>query len=93
MLIIAFISEALEEIKSEEIKAALSITLKTGSQAFSMNKLAKINRSFFISILSAFSDLDASISEQIGLRKKSSITPAHLFYLFHFAIITTDPSH
>ena len=37
-----------------------------------MNKLTKINRSFFISILSAFSDLDASISEQIGLRKKES---------------------
>lgn len=46
--------------------------MKTGSQAFSMNKLTKINRSFFISILSAFSDLDASISEQIGLRKKES---------------------
>ena len=37
-----------------------------------MNKLTKINQSFFISILSAFSDLDASISEQIGLRKKES---------------------
>ena len=46
--------------------------MKTGSQAFSMNKLTKINRSFFISIFLAFSDLDASISEQIGLRKKES---------------------
>ena len=46
--------------------------MKTGSQASSMNKLAKINRSFFISIFLAFSDLDASISEQIGLRKKES---------------------
>ena len=46
--------------------------MKTGSQAFSMNKLTKINRSFFISIFLAFSDLDASITEQIGLRKKES---------------------
>ena len=37
-----------------------------------MNKLTKINRSFFISIFLAFSDLDASITEQIGLRKKES---------------------
>ena len=46
--------------------------MKTGSQSFSMNKLTKINRSFFISIFLAFSDLDASITEQIGLRKKES---------------------
>ena len=46
--------------------------MKTGSQAFLMNKLTKINRSFFISIFLAFSDLDASITEQIGLRKKES---------------------
>jgi hypothetical protein len=59
-----------------------------------MNKLTKTNRSFFISIFLAFSDLDASISEQIGLRKKrESITPAHLFYLFYLAIITTDTGH
>ena len=37
-----------------------------------MNKLTKINRSFFISIFLAFSDLDASITEQIELRKKES---------------------
>ena len=37
-----------------------------------MNKLTKINRSFFISIFLAFSDLDTSIEEQIGLRKKES---------------------
>jgi hypothetical protein len=46
--------------------------LKTGSQAFLMNKITKFNRGFFISILSAFSDLDASITEQIDLRQKES---------------------
>ncbi len=37
-----------------------------------MSKLTKINRGFFVSILSAFNDLDASISEQCQLRKKES---------------------
>ena len=37
-----------------------------------MNKRSKINRSFFSSILYAFSDLDASIKEQIELRDKES---------------------
>ena len=41
-----------------------------GSQAFLMNKQAKINRGFFIDILIAFRDLDASISEQIEIRNK-----------------------
>jgi len=35
-----------------------------------MNKQAKINRGFFIAILIAFRDLDASISEQIEIRNK-----------------------
>jgi hypothetical protein len=34
MLIIAFISEALEEIKSEEIKAALSIYIENWISSF-----------------------------------------------------------
>ena len=37
-----------------------------------MNKITKFNRGFFRSILSAFSDLDASITEQIDLRQKES---------------------
>lgn len=37
-----------------------------------MNKQAKINRGFFTAILSAFGDLDASISEQIEIRNKES---------------------
>lgn len=37
-----------------------------------MSKLTKINRGFFVSILSAFNDLDSSISEQCQLRKKES---------------------
>ena len=44
----------------------------TGSQPFLMSKLTKINRGFFVSILSAFNDLDSSISEQCQLRKKES---------------------
>ena len=43
-----------------------------GSQAFLMNKLSKINRGFFNTILSAFNDLDASIKEQVKLRYKES---------------------
>ena len=37
-----------------------------------MNKKLKINKGFFTAILSAFSDLDASINEQIELRDKES---------------------
>ena len=37
-----------------------------------MNKQSKINRGFFSSIIYAFSDLDASINEQIELRNKES---------------------
>jgi len=37
-----------------------------------MNKKLKINKGFFTAILSAFNDLDASISEQIELRDKES---------------------
>ena len=44
----------------------------TGSHPFLMSKLTKINRGFFVSILSALNDLDASISEQCQLRKKES---------------------
>ena len=44
----------------------------TGSHPFLMSKLTKINRGFFVSILSAFNDLDSSISEQCQLRKKES---------------------
>ena len=43
-----------------------------GSQAFRMNKLSKIYRGFFTTILSAFNDLDASIIEQVKLRDKES---------------------
>ena len=43
-----------------------------GPQAFFMNKKLKINKGFFTAILSAFSDLDASINEQIELRDKES---------------------
>ena len=65
-----------------------------GSQAFSMNKLTKINRGFFISIFLAFSDLDASINEQIELReKREPITSSSLFYLFNLAIVTIDRSY
>ena len=37
-----------------------------------MNKQLRINKGFFTAILSAFSDLDASINEQIELRDKES---------------------
>ena len=47
-----------------------------GPQAFFMNKQLRINKGFFVAILSAFSDLDASVKEQIELRYKES-----LFYL------------
>ena len=43
-----------------------------GPQAFFMNKQLRINKGFFAAILSAFSDLDASINEQIELRVKES---------------------
>ena len=43
-----------------------------GPQAFFMNKQLRINKGFFAAILSAFSDLDASINEQIELRNKES---------------------
>ena len=43
-----------------------------GPQAFFMNKQLKINKGFFTAILSAFSDLDASIDRQIELRDKGS---------------------
>ena len=43
-----------------------------GPQIFFMNKKLKINKGFFTAILSAFSDLDASISEQLELRDKES---------------------
>ena len=43
-----------------------------GPQAFFMNKQLKINKGFFTAILSAFSDLDASIDRQIQLRDKES---------------------
>ena len=41
-----------------------------GPQAFFMNKQLNINKGFFTSLLSAFSDLDASINKQIELRNK-----------------------
>ena len=44
----------------------------TGHQAFFMNKQLRINKGFFVAILSAFSDLDASINKQIELRDKES---------------------
>ena len=43
-----------------------------GPQAFFMNKKLKINKGFFTAILSSFSDLDASIDQQIELRDKES---------------------
>ena len=43
-----------------------------GPQAFFMNKQLKTNKGFFIAIISAFSDLDASIDRQIELRDKES---------------------
>ena len=43
-----------------------------GPQAFFMNKQLKINKGFFTAILSAFSDLDASIDQQFELRDKES---------------------
>ncbi len=46
--------------------------MRFGSQAFRMNKLSKINRGFFTTILSAFNDLNSSIKEQVKLRDKES---------------------
>ena len=43
-----------------------------GHQAFFMNKQLKINKGFFTAIISAFSDLDASIDQQFELRDKES---------------------
>ena len=43
-----------------------------GPQAFFMNKKLKINKGFFTAIISAFSDLDASIVQQFELRDKES---------------------
>ena len=43
-----------------------------GPQAFFMNKQLKINKGFFTAIISAFSDLDASIDQQFKLRDKES---------------------
>ena len=43
-----------------------------GPQAFFMNKQLKINKGFFTAIISAFSDLDASIDQQFELRNKES---------------------
>ena len=43
-----------------------------GPQAFFMNKQLKINKGFFAAIISAFSDLDASIDQQFELRDKES---------------------
>ena len=43
-----------------------------GPQAFFMNKQLKINKGFFTAIISAFSDLDASIGQQFELRDKES---------------------
>ena len=43
-----------------------------GPQAFFMNKQLKINKGFFTAIISAFSDLDASIVQQFELRDKES---------------------
>ena len=54
-----------------------------GSQAFFMNKQAKINRGFFIAVLSAFSDLDTSINEQMEMRnKESQLLPLLYFTCF-----------
>ena len=46
--------------------------LVIGPQAFFMNKQLRFNKGFFTAILSAFSDLDASINKQIELRDKES---------------------
>ncbi len=54
-----------------------------GPQAFFMNKQLRINKGFFTAILSAFSDLDASINEQIELRVKES----QLLPLLYFTCI------
>ena len=43
-----------------------------GPQAFFMNKQLKISKGFFTAIISAFSDLDASIDQQFELRDKES---------------------
>ena len=43
-----------------------------GPQAFFMNKQLKINKGFFTALISAFSDLDASIDQQFELRDKES---------------------
>ncbi len=43
-----------------------------GPQALFMNKQVRINKGFFSAIILAFSDLDASINEQIELRDKES---------------------
>ena len=43
-----------------------------GPQAFFMNKHLKFNKGFFTAIISAFSDLDASIDQQFELRDKES---------------------
>ena len=43
-----------------------------GPQAFFMNNQLKINKGFFTAIISAFSDLDASINQQFELRDKES---------------------
>ena len=48
-----------------------------------MNKRLRINKGFFTAILSAFSDLDASINEQIELRYKES----QLLPLLYFACL------
>ena len=55
----------------------------TGSQAFSMNNWVKIKRGFFTSIFSAFSDLDASTSEQFEIRK----TESQLLPLLYFTCL------
>jgi len=48
-----------------------------------MNKQAKINRGFFIAVLSAFSDLDRSINEQMETRnKESQLLPLLYFTCF-----------
>ena len=65
-----------------------------GPQAFFMNKQLKINKGFFTAIISAFSDLDASIDQQFELRnKESQLLPASVFYLFNVAIVTINRNH
>ena len=54
-----------------------------GPQAFFMNKQFKINKGFFTAIISAFSDLDASIDQQFELRDKES----QLLPLLYFACL------